>query len=481
MLVAHARGVVEYLFSMASDDKPVLRVTGRHEWRGVPGSTPITASDFIVYADGQLVGRYWLRDADGSFDAVLPYMKAGTKRIRLVWNAVDANLGLRIGTVALGTLGGTDADNNGVVDWIASSAAVSNRVFKTVIASPLSPVCVEGSARWPELVAGTFNGSAVTVKPAISGRWYADLTLNADGSTLPFDIAFENGANTASVAVAWTPLDLVTGVTNLNARVGDTLRLGVSQQGTAVLAAVNASGTLFQDVAVVQGIPLEIQLTRDGAWTFTTVWTPVTGSPVTRTLKVNVYGGSLPAAVPACQLGRARSWAVPGLTTGVKLEAATGLTVTLSGTNATLNASSTYMDHYILLRAGSNGPILDSRRANVFWVQSVVDSYLNVIEQLPNNSQLWEGRLVTFGVPVDISVELSIFVGGVTFDDLSLIRTVSGSTLTQAGEYIYRLIHPNSVSASSCHRIRSYQDGLNIGDAYGGGIGLPADLKQPIQ
>jgi hypothetical protein len=482
MLVAHSRGAVEYVFDLTSDAKPVLRVIGRHEWRGLSGATPVTRSDFLVYADGQLVGRYWLRDADGSFDAVLPFMKAGTRRIRIVWNAVDTGLGLKIASVGLGSLGGADADANGIADWITTSSARTNFAFKSVIASPLSPACVEGSARWPELVTGTFNGSAVTVRPAIAGRWYADIALDPSGVVAPLALSFENGACTSAVAVAWTPLDLVTGVTTMNARLGDTLRLGVSQEGSAVLTAVNASGTVISSAAVVQGVPLDVPLSLDGTWTFTTIWTPPTGSPVTRTLTVNIYGGSLPAAVPACQLGRARSWIISGLTPGVKLEAASGLSVSLSGnTNATLNVSSAYMDHYVLLRAGTGGPVLDSRRAAPFWVQSVVDSYLSVIEQLPNNSQLWEGRLVTFGVPADVGIELSIFVGGVTFDDLSLVRSVPGSSLGQAGEYVYRLIHPNSVSASSCHRIRSYQDGLPLGDAYGGGIGLPADLKQPVQ
>jgi len=481
MLVAHARGVVEYLFDLPSDHKPVLRVTGIHEWRGQSGTTPITMSDFIVYADGQLVGRYWLRDAEGSFDAVLPYMKAGTKRIRMVWNAVDANLGLKIASVGLGSLGGADADNNGIADWVTDSSARTNRAFKTSIASPLSPACVEGSARWPGLVTGTYNGNFSIVKPFIAGRWYADLTLDPSGAALPFELSFENGASTGAVSVAWVPLDLVTGVTTLNARLGDTLRLGVAQEGSAVLTVVNVSGTVMQDATVAQGVPLDVTLNVDGAWTFTTVWTPVSGSPVTRTLTVNVYGGALPEASPACQLGRGRSWVVNGLTAGAKLEAASGLTVSLSGTNATLNASSTYMDHYITLRAGTGGPILDSRRANVFWVQSVVDSYLSVIEQLPNNSQLWEGRLVTFGVPVEAQIELRIFVGGVTFDDLALVRTVTGSSLGQATEYFYRLIHPNSVSASSCHTIKSYQNGVLLGDSYGGAAALPADLRPVVQ
>jgi hypothetical protein len=444
-------------------------------------------SDFIVYADGQLVGRYWLRDAEGSFDAVLPFMKAGARRIRIVWNAVDASLGLKIASVGLGSLGGSDSNLDGIADWVTDSSARTNFAFKAAIASPLSPVCVEGSARWPELVTGMFGGASVTVRPSVAGRWYADVPLDPSGVASPLALSFENGACTSAVSMAWTPLDLVTGVTTLNARLGDTLRLGVSQEGMALLTAIDPLGqTVSAGTNALMNLRTnelrDVPLNIAGAWTFTTVWTPPTGSPVTRTLTVNVYGGSLPAAVPACQLGRARSWLISGLTPGVKLEAAAGLSVSLSGnTNATLNVSSAYMDHYVLLRAGTAGPVLDSRRAISFWVQSAVDSYLCVIEQLPNNSQLWEGRLVTFNVPADVGVEISIFVGGVTFDDLSLVRTFPGSSLGQAGEYVYRLIHPNSVSASSCHRIRSYQDGLPLGDAYGGGIGLPADLKQPVQ
>jgi hypothetical protein len=479
MLVAHARGVAEYLFDLPADDKPVLRVAGRHEWRGPSGTTPVTRSDFLVYADGQLVGRYWLRDAEGSFDAVLPFMKAGPRRVRIVWNAVDASLGLKIASVGLGSLGGSDSDANGIADWVTDSAARTNFAFKAVIASPLSPACVEGSARWPELVKGAYAGSDVTVRPSIAGRWYADVPLDASGVASPLALSFENGACTSAVSMAWTPLDLVTGVTTLNARLGDTLRLGVSQAGSAVLTAVNASGTVLQNVSVTQGVPLDIPLTLDGAWTFTTAWTPATGSPVTRTLTVSVYGGSLPVAVPACQLGRSRSWIVPGLTPGVKLEAASGLSVSLSGnTNATLNVSSAYMDHYILLRAGAGGPILDSRRATPFWVHTHLDSYVRVVD-VYETSQLWEHRMVTFGVPPAVQIDIRIFVGGVTFDDLSIVRMIPGSSLCEAGEYSFRMIHPNSVAASTCHTIKSYQEGISLGDAYSLSIGLPADLKQP--
>jgi len=385
-------------------------------------------------------------------------------------------MGVRIATVALGTLGGDDADGDGIADWIAASAAGTNFAFKAAIASPLSPVCVEGAARWPELVAGSFGGTAVTVRPSVAGRWYADLALDPSGSAAPFEVSFENGVRTAAVSVAWVPLDLVTGTTSLNARLGDTLRLGVSQDGSAVLTAVDAAGTVLT-VPVAQGVPVDLPLSRAGTWTLTTVWTPVSGAPLTRTLAVHVYGGSLPAAVPACQLGRTRSWLCPDLMPGTKLEAAAGLAVSLSSaTNVSLTVGSMYRDHYVALRAGPDGPILDSRRVASFWVQAAVDSYLNVVEIRPT-SQVWEGRMLTFGLPADAEIELRIFVGGVTFDDLSVVRRVSGSSLDQAAEYFYRLIHPNSVSVSACHTIKAYQDKVLLGASYNGSVNLPVDLR----
>ena len=126
----------------------------------------------------------------------------------------------------------------------------------------------------------------------------------------------------------------------------------------------------------------------------------------------------------------------------------------------------------------SEACFLDSRRVAPFWVQTAVDSFARVIE-VRETSQVWEHRMVTYGVPPDAQIEILIFVGGVTFDDLSIVRTVPFSSLCEAGEYRFRMIHPDSVSASTCHTINAYQGGAHLGAAYGGGVGLPDDLRQP--
>lgn len=476
-LIAHARGVVEYLFDLPEDEKPVLRLTGQHGWCGRTNTAPITVSDFLVYADEQFVGRYFLRNEDGSFDAVLPFLNAGSHRIRIVWNAVDARIWLRITQVGLGSLGGEDVNNDGIADWIENSAAYTNFVFKSVVESPLSPVCIEGAAKWPGLVSAATGDSAVTVHQAVSGSWYADVDLPASGMAALTEFSFENGACISGVSVAWTPLDLVNGVTNLNARLGDTLRIGTPLGGVASLTAANASGTLFDSATVAD--PVEVLLSVPGEWLFTTVWTPEEGVPQTRILTVNVYDGSFPAEVPACQVGRSRNWSIINNTPGTVVETASGLEVSLSGSNVTLNATAMYKDHGVLLRAGIDGPVLDSCRVAPFWIQTAVDSYMSVVETQPDY-QIWGTRLVTLGVPPDVDIELRVIVSGVTFDDLSLVRRLSGSDLFEAAEYSYRLIHPDWQSASACHTIISYQGGENLGAAYISGIGLPVDLR-PVE
>ena len=41
------------------------------------------------------------------------------------------------------------------------------------------------------------------------------------------------------------------------------------------------------------------------------------------------------------------------------------------------------------------------------------------IEHHPD-SQLWENQMVTKAVPADVDIQLRIFIGGVTFDDMGI-------------------------------------------------------------
>jgi len=44
-----------------------------------------------------------------------------------------------------------------------------------------------------------------------------------------------------------------------------------------------------------------------------------------------------------------------------------------------------------------------------------------------------------------------------------------------AGEYRFRMIHPNSIGASACHTIKMYQNGVYLGEAYYSGALMPEE------
>ena len=478
---SRGRGWIEYEFETPASDLYMLRLNAEHVWwnTSCPSAAPESVSDFLVYVDGLYVGRFMLHSPagiSGQGHLLLPFMSAGAHRVRLFWNAVNERFRLRISEIAVGTFGGADADADGIRDWVAGYAARTNRVTVAPAASHLSPACVEGTARWPLLASAATAAGPVEVRPGVAGQWFADLPLDPSGAPAPLSLSFENGANTVAVAVVWSPLDLVTGITTLNARLGDTLRLGVPPDGAAVLTVVNSGGTVYGPAAVDPAAPLDVALTADGPWIFTTQWTPVSGPPLTRALAVNVYGGSLPPEEPACMLGRQRLWECPGLTPGVKLQAGSGVSLSWSGTNAAVTVSRMYAEHFIVARAGAGGPVLDSRRVNQFWVQAAVDSMLRIVEKRAD-TQLWEQRMVCLNLPVTVTLEVRIFVGGVTFEDLSLVKTMDSAAIGDAGDVRFRMIRSNSISSSTCHTIKAYQDGILVGEAYYLSIGLPQDLR----
>jgi hypothetical protein len=477
--VARGRGWGEYLCETATSDLHLLRVTATHGWWDIScaPSTPLDTSDILVSVNGVFINRAKLRatvGVDGEICVLLPYLPAGMHRVRLLWNTIDPRQQLRIRDLALETPGGVDADGDGVRDWIAVSSARTNRVLHAPATSPLSPACIEGSARWPAFVSARSDTNAVAVLPAASGRWYADLPLDPTGAATPLVLAFENGACTAAVAVAWTPLALqTTRSTPLAARLGDTLRVAVTNAATVTLTTNEIPAAVF---TLDANASAEFPLDTPGLWRFETVWLDAQGAPQTNLVQTQVYTAPLPAENPACMLGRARSWHCPGVTPGVLLESGPGVALSWNGTNATLNAERIYTEHTLAARAGPGGPIITSRRIDPFWIQAAVDSFIKVVEIRPT-SQVWENRMVSLAVPPSVQVELHIFVGGVTFDDLSIRRWLPGVGIPTAGDYRFRLIHPNCVTTSTCHTIKAYQNGVLLGEAYYALIGLPEELR----
>jgi hypothetical protein len=97
-----------------------------------------------------------------------------------------------------------------------------------------------------------------------------------------------------------------------------------------------------------------------------------------------------------------------------------------------------------------------------FFSSSEVD--VRVIERLPDGSQLIEMATVLSSVPSHILVRFEIFVGGITFDDGTIVKELTAADFNQLGEARVRFIRPASAQTSVCHRTKIYQGGVMIGE-----------------
>lgn len=78
-------------------------------------------------------------------------------------------------------------------------------------------------------------------------------------------------------------------------------------------------------------------------------------------------------------------------------------------------------------------------------------------------------------VPDTVDIWVHIFVGGVTFEDLTTEKWLTNADLDEIGEHALRMIRAASVTASVCHNVRAYQDGEYLGEAYYSGVLFPEE------
>ena len=84
------------------------------------------------------------------------------------------------------------------------------------------------------------------------------------------------------------------------------------------------------------------------------------------------------------------------------------------------------------------------------------------MQTYPDGSQLVEISLLLGTVPPGTSVELKIFVSGVTFEDGTRTKTLQPDDFDDNGHVSVRFVKARGVTTSVCHRTYIYQDGQNI-------------------
>lgn len=174
----------------------------------------------------------------GTIRAVTPWLSAGTHTITILHDNVLAELRLRLDSVSISRLAGTDLDEDGIPDWIKQNEAAANVLTRIPSQSRTSPVSIEGVTRQysstalTALMPGATAGASIPVSESVNNSFFADVPL-APAGAVTLNASFLGGVVTESHSISWVPTNLFEfDQSELHIRKGDALRLD-AWSGTA--------------------------------------------------------------------------------------------------------------------------------------------------------------------------------------------------------------------------------------------------------
>lgn len=451
----NTRGWVEYDFSI---NTPGIHQVDLRMFPRLMGSST-DSLELLIDVDGQRLGRIPVQVVAGtteSVKALTPWLATGNHKIRAYIDNAVTSRRIGIQSIVIAAARGADANDNGVPDWVEMRLTKYNS-FEAPSETLTSPVCVEGRARWSGLV----SVAGASANPAPNERWYADVPLD-DVQPTEIGVSFENGGMGGSREVNWITANLLT-MPNLTIRLGDSLKLSafsgqlptpdesvvISLEGHTTT--VQANQPLVYKFVTAGSIPVQVIHTANG-----------NVSNISAT--VNVVAPPLLTS-PVCVAGHWREWDIPILPAGVVVDLDAGLareTVSLgaAGTRRIINLDAAD-DHTAIARLWGGGPILGSTTLRGMKVRSGAETSLITMET--------SGGMTCVAMPVvidglwpDTQVKIEIFIGGVTFDDGSIVRSITPPQDCDVfGIAMVEFLKAGS-SGSTCHRVSVWQGGKRI-------------------
>ena len=430
-----------------------------------------TTFDLSIYVDGIFVARTVVSAPYGtSEDACffLPEIPAGTHEFRLVWHNWEANTFLAVYDLRFVNFGGPDADGDGVADWKEHRADEATDIDDLPLESLVSPLCVEGRDLWRDVleveVAYPETNATFAAVKTIGDGFYADIPLAEDGVAT---IALRDRSLAGSFNVAWKPFDVFAEDYATNAlviRTGDALKIApydgkesevtvhVADNATGWMAVTNWTETAATPHAFeTEGLYL-VEVTHRGILSDDTAYA-----------LVEVVRSRFPKRNPAILMDVDETLDCPELSPRniIEHDSELQLSAEVSGEGVTLSLL-THADRDLGLvsRLDDGGAISDAVQVTPVWADN--GTYYRVAETYPDGSQLVEVSLLLGAVPEGTTVDLEIFVSGVTFDDGTRFRTLTADDFDANGHITLRFIKARGVTTSVCHRTYIYQDGKLI-------------------
>ena len=457
-----------FMFDVSSPQSFAVSAGLLHEWRDyAKNKRPKPASNRVVFRiDGHFVAYKDVPfDCSNIVYAVFytPVLPVGEHEIAVEWCNPDFRARADLVALSVNEISGVDFEEVVRCRNSAPGETLSSRV---------SPAFVEGSSRFPWLV----SAGAVAVRPCAAESWYADVPLSPDSATT-VPICFE-GLVSTNVTVAWEATDLFAETDPIVLRSGSSLLLAgcpAGAQGGTV--AVFTNGAFACSYAA--GASAALEFAAAGNWRVRAVWTPEGGAGETQesgNVVVKCIGGRFPALPPACQVGRARTWSCPGLSTNLfyDTDAYTHLTMSASGT-ATLLVGDTRGERLVAARIFEGGPVLDVAKGDPMWA---VDSFGNVsyLAKSAEDHDRCRCYMRQYGASESVRFRIRSYTSSVLLDDYTTERWITPASFDRDGIAWFELVKTKSMAAA-CHTDVIYQGNVCIGEAVYGNGTLPEELR----
>jgi len=472
---AGRRGYVEYDLTIPAAGVYVVQVEGTS--RNKSDLDPVFY--LVLSVDGESLGRKALNAGfgkSGAVTAVLPWLEPGTHRVRVYWDNARLGRSIAIQRIRLLSLQGPDNDQDGVLDWVKDhlktacglESPAASASSPALIRSATSPACVEGRGGFLSMMGLQAAGQQLTSQAAPGNRWYVNIPLSSDAPA-DLQVSYQNGGLKESAWLVWEPTDLLK-ATDITVRVGDALLLRCGEDSASsepdATSTIEINGVLVHHGKAATAVAYHFNTA--GEFVVKGAYFNPQGGSASKTITVRAVSADLGPDLIAW-VGKSRSWDCPAFSSPVVLDADSRLTlsaVEVSGTSRRFPLMTDEAEpRFIAARVGQNGPILDVLKVDGFRLFSGLETDYHIVQTYPDGTDLIEMGLVASPLPQPLAVEIKLIVGGVVFEDGTVLNTWTAPDFNPLGEAVVHFLRPAMARTAACHSLSAWQGPVFLGDA----------------
>lgn len=454
-------GAVDFPLTVPAAGIYRLTVTGT-PWHNTTVNTLWNAR---VEIDGYPAGAMQFNLATGETGTAYfytPWLAAGTHVLQVYLDNVSISRQFAFTQVNLEWIPGTDANDDGIPDWMRTMLSAENTSLAPVVVSAVSPYCLEGSTPFLNALAVTANQSPVTVLGGVGDGWYANIPLDK-ANPVTVAVSAENGGMKSQGTIAWTPTDLIASAgDNIRIRKGDSLLITVASAGSKQPTKITVTdpGATLTTLTLPAGKGKPVEFSNAGVYSLAvsgTRYVPVT---------VEVISASFAKPDPEAEVGYFRDWINPDLpATGVVITADSRLELdpepTPDGRGQAFSLSiDAAAPRVVLARVDdgtSQGAILDRAVVTGVSIASGDRTGIYYVKQNVDGSHLVEMVIQLSSVPPGLRVKVTSFAAGVLFANGQTVMWLTAADFNKFGQAKIRFLMAAGVKSSTCNRIQVYQ------------------------